>query len=91
MVVGCEGKIGDLPDFQFLRLAPLLAIPTKELKNNKLLTLSTRDPFQSNPPEANHSCVMINMKECYLIVLLTEKEKHLPDEEITHTIIRSHL
>ena len=26
------------------------------------------------------------MKESYLIVLLTEKEKHLPDEKLTHNI-----
>ena len=64
---------------------------TQDTKNNEWLTLSTSYPFQSNPPQANHSCVVINMKESYLIVLLTEKEKYLSDEELTHTIIRSHL
>ena len=42
-----------------------------------VLTLSSSDPFDPNPPEKEHGGMVINMEESYLFVLLAKDEKHL--------------
>lgn len=41
-----------------------------------LLTLSTRDPFDTNPPEDEHSAVVVDMEEADLAELLSQDEKN---------------
>ena len=43
--------------------------------NILVLTLPTRDPFDTNPPDGEHGRVMIHVEERDLIVLLTQDEE----------------
>lgn len=40
-----------------------------------LLTLSTRDPFDADPPEDEHSAVMVDMEEADLVELFPQYEE----------------
>lgn len=40
-----------------------------------LLTLSTGDPFDANPPEDEHGAVMVDVEEADLVELLPQDEK----------------
>lgn len=39
------------------------------------LTLSTRDPLDTDPPEDKHGAVMVDMEEADLVKLLPQDEK----------------
>lgn len=52
-----------------------------EDNSNVLRTLSTSHPFDTNPPQTNHSRVVIHVQEWYLIILLSKKEKNLSNKE----------
>ena len=56
--------------------------PSHSYQHNEMqLTLPTSNPFDSNPPQTNHCCVVVHMKKRYLVVLLTKEEKHLPKKK----------
>lgn len=40
-----------------------------------LLTLSSRDPLDANPPEDEHGAVMVDVKEADLVEFLPQDEK----------------
>lgn len=48
-----------------------------------ILTLSTGDPFDANPPQSEHGAVVIDMQEADMVELLTQDEKH--SVEVLHT------
>lgn len=45
-----------------------------------LLTLSTRDPLDTNPPEDEHGTVMVDVEEADLVELLPQYKKHSVQE-----------
>ena len=42
----------------------------------QVLTLSSRDPLDSDPPEDEHGAVMVDMEEADLVDLLPQDEEH---------------
>lgn len=46
----------------------------------QILTLSTRDPFDTDPPEDEHGAVMVDVEEADLVELLPQDEKYCIQE-----------
>lgn len=43
---------------------------------SKILTLSTCNPLDANPPQSEHGAVVINVQKGDMVELLTKDEKH---------------
>ena len=48
--------------------------------NVSQLTAAAWHPFNSNPPQSQYRCMVIHMKEGYLIVLFTKNKEHLEEK-----------
>lgn len=50
--------------------------PNKGILQLRILTLSSCHPFDANPPQSEHSAMVVDMQEGHLVELFPHDEKH---------------